>query len=188
MYELYCLVDPTNNKIRYIGYTKRSKLRLREHINTALDKNKSERNSHKSKWIRKLLNKQIIPIYKPLLRNNFEDEIKNLEIDYIKYFKQYYKLTNNTLGGDGTSGRIPTLKERQNLSIKYTGKIRLDLRYKVEILNCKTLEYKIFKDKTEAAYYIGCKENSIMCVSCGNRKKVYNWYVNLIKKGGMLSQ
>jgi len=188
MYELYCLVDPTNNKIRYIGYTKRSKLRLKEHINVALHKTKSERNSHKSKWIKKLLRNDIIPIYKPLVRNNSEDEIKQLEIDFIKYYKKYYKLTNNTLGGDGTSGRSLTLKERQNLSLKYTGVVRPERRYKVEALNSKTLEYKIFEDKTEAAKYIGCKENAIMSVSCGNREKVYNWYIKLIKKGGRLLQ
>lgn len=188
MYELYCLVDPTDNKIRYIGYTKRSTLRLNEHINTAFNINKSERNSYKSKWIRKLSKNDMIPIYKILLRSNFEEEIKQLEIDHIKYYKQYYKLVNGTLGGDGTSGRTPTLKERQNLSIKYTGIIRPERRYKVEALHTKTLEYKIFNDKTEAAKYIGCKENAIMSVSCGNRKKVYNWHVSLIKKGGKLLQ
>ena len=189
MYELYCLLDPNNNKIKYIGYTKRSNKRLKEHINTSLNKNKSESNSYKSKWIKKLLKDNKIPTYKILLRSNSEEEIKQLEIDYIKYFKNYYKLVNNTLGGDGTSGRKPSLKERQNLSLKYKGILKPEKRYKVEILNSKTLEYYIFKDKTEAAKFIGCKENAIMSVSCGNRNKVYNWYVRLInKKGGKLLQ
>lgn len=188
MYELYSLIDPRNNTIAYIGYTKRPKNRLSEHISVSKNLKRSESNSYKSKWIRKLEKVNEKPIYKTLLRTNSEIEIKNLEIDYIKYYKQFYKLKNNTLGGDGTSGRLLSNAEKENLRIKNKGLIKIEQRFNVEILHSKTSEYYIFKDKTEAAKFIGCKENAIMSVSCGHRKTVYKWYVKLVnrKRGTLL--
>ncbi len=187
MYDLYSLIDPRNNTIAYIGYTKRPEQRFNEHLKKAIT-SKAEKNTYKSKWIRKLYEENKKPIYKVLLRTNSIEEVKLLEIDYIAYYKQIYKLKNGTKGGDGTTGYIFSLKDKKNMSLMRSGKLRPNCRFFVEILHSKTFEYKNFKDKTEAAKFIGCSENAIMSVSCGHRKKVYNWYVNLINRnGGTLS-
>jgi len=180
MYELYALLDPENNKIRYIGYTSNPKYRLKEHITLSIKGGRGY-NSHRCKWIRKLLKNNKKPIYKTLLKTYSLDEIKQLEIDHIKYYKQFYKLTNNTLGGDGTKG----LKWSEESKSKIKGRKipGSGIFSKIEILNSKTGEYKLFDNKKEASKYIKCSEKTILSVSCGIRKRVYGWYVNAIKKG-----
>lgn len=177
MYEIYALLDPKDSKIRYIGYTSEPKNRLNNHIRACLKSR--EKNCHRCKWLNSLDER---PLYKTLIRTNSLEEIKQLEIDYIKYYKSLFKLTNNTIGGDGTKGL--KWSEESKSKIKDTRRgIRQDRRYEVRAVNKLTGEHKTFEDKSEAAKYIGCAESSIIDVSIGRRNSVNNWCLKLIKKG-----
>jgi len=182
MYSLYGILDTKDFKTRYIGYTK-SKLekRLQEHWHASYFRR--EKNCHRCKWLRSIYDKKLeVKIYVIRTSDSLE-EIKDLEKKYIKISKKYRKLTNNTIGGDGTSGLKWSEESRKKNSLNKKGILRPDKRFQVFAENIKTGEIKTFLDKTEAAKYIGCKENAIASVSCGIRKKVYNWKVKFIQKG-----
>lgn len=179
MYELYALLDPNNNKIRYIGYTSNPKNRLKEHIISSIGKSRNNI-SHKSNWIKSLKRQDKEPIYKTLIVTNSLEEIKIIEIDYIKYFKNIYNLTNNTKGGDGVNG----LKWSEESKSKIKGRRipRSGEMLKIRAFNIKSGEQKIFENKIEASKYIGCSPSSIISVSCGIRETVYDWKVETIKR------
>lgn len=179
MYEIYALLDPRDTNIRYIGYTSNPKTRLRDHMQSS--RTSREKISHKSNWIRALDKEGLKPIYKTLARTKSLEEIKQLEIDHIAYYKQLYKLTNGTKGGDGVNG----LKWSEESKARIKGKVvpGSGIKFQVEAMHTITGDYKIFKDKSEAASYIKCSESSIVGVSCGQRNSVNKWYVKLIKKG-----
>lgn len=181
IYELYALLDPNDNKIRYIGYTSNPKNRLKEHISSSIG-NSRNNISHKSNWIKSLQKQNKEPIYKTLIITNSLEEIKLIEIDYIKYFRKIYNLTNNTKGGDGVNGLKWSEESKSKIKgrkIPGSGEM-----LEIEAFNIKSREYKIFKDKIEASKYIGCSPSSIISVSCGRRKTVFNWNTKTIKKKG----
>jgi len=98
---LYTLKDPETQHIRYVGYTKRPKVRLWEHIRDA----KKGIDTHKSNWIRTLLLKSLSPVFEIILENDNQDDIILEEINLIKELKESgIKLTNKTDGGDGQRG------------------------------------------------------------------------------------
>lgn len=176
MYELYALIDPKDSKIRYIGYTSDPKLRFRSHISSSLkSRNKI---SHKSNWIRDLKQDNLEPIYKTLIRSKNLENIKQLEIDHIKYYNQFYKLTNNTKGGDGVNG----LKWSKENKAKIKGRIipgGRNIPAKIEILNLKSGEYRILNNKTEVAEYIKCSPSTVR----GHHNRLVNgWYINYCKR------
>lgn len=53
---IYGLIDPITNELRYVGKTVDIKRRYKRHINEV-----NLHNSHKDRWIRKLLNNNHIP-------------------------------------------------------------------------------------------------------------------------------
>jgi predicted GIY-YIG superfamily endonuclease len=55
MYFLYKLIDPITKEVKYIGYTKRPKTRLWEHIRDA----KVGIKTYKCDWIRSLINEAV---------------------------------------------------------------------------------------------------------------------------------
>ena len=101
MYYLYTLKDPITLDVRYVGFTKRPKTRIWEHIRDA----KKGVKTHKSKWISKLLNESLIPILEIVIEKENRDDIVTEEIKLIKYLRDNNKsLTNHTDGGDGQRG------------------------------------------------------------------------------------
>lgn len=100
---IYGLIDPITNELRYVGKTVNINRRYKRHINEV-----NLHNSHKDRWIRKLLNNNHIPeiIVIDLVKTN---EWQYWEIFYIEYFKFLgCNLTNGTKGGDeppSTKGR-----------------------------------------------------------------------------------
>lgn len=172
MYELYALIDPKDSKIRYIGYTSNSKNRLREHINTSIKtRNKI---SHKSNWIRSLKDNNLEPIYKTLIKTTSLESIKQLEIDYIFYYKDKYNLVNGTKGGDGVNG----LKWSDESRAKIKGRIIPRKQYKVELTNIKDNNIVILDNKEEAASFIGCK---ISTIRGHHSRPVYGWLIKSIE-------
>ena len=95
---IYCLIDPRDNQIRYIGKSNNPKQRLKNHCNPA-----RYRPTHKFNWIRKLRQLELKPILKIL-------EEVDIEIwkQKEKYWIDFYKsegcnIVNYTDGGDGLS-------------------------------------------------------------------------------------
>lgn len=120
---IYSLSDE-NGDIRYIGKTGNIKRRLKDHITES-----KSNYTHKNNWISSLLKKNIIP--------NIEiiDEVPDIEweyweIHYISLFKSWgYKLTNKTIGGNGTGsgpsnpnyGKKLTEEHKRKCSLKLQG-------------------------------------------------------------------
>lgn len=89
MYFLYKLVDPITEEIKYIGYTKRPKVRLWEHIRDA----KRGLKTYKCDWIRSLIIKNQKPIIEIISSFEYQDEVTKEEIRLIKELKESgYKL------------------------------------------------------------------------------------------------
>jgi len=98
MYYIYALIDPTDNRIRYIGKTNNIKERLKRHIK---DCKKHGFWTPKNQWIKSLLEKNVKPQIQPLLETTKED-VNKYEIEYIKKYRELIPdLTNDTDGGDG---------------------------------------------------------------------------------------
>ncbi len=110
---IYALIDPENNIVRYIGKTVVPKFRLSGHISES-----KITNTYKSKWIRKLLRKNLKPIFKILKICNLSDFVK-YETEYINLYKSRY-LTNSDDTGQGNINRRKEIIDR---AAKKTSKI-----------------------------------------------------------------
>lgn len=98
--KIYCLYNPYNSKIRYIGRTKSSlKRRLSQHICKA---NKNYSNSHKENWIRSLLKNGIRPKIK-LLKTLYCSWLEShlIEKQLIEKYYVKHSLVNGVDAGPG---------------------------------------------------------------------------------------
>lgn len=116
---VYFLCEPDSEVIRYVGYTSMPTRRLAGHVASAL---KYQRNTHKDNWIRSLARDGKQPVMKITRVVASVDEAKQLEIAFIADLQASgHRLTNATLGGDGTTGcralrgRKLTLSHRQKV-------------------------------------------------------------------------
>lgn len=146
-YIIYSLSDPTTKQVRYIGQTKKDD-RLEKHLLGC--KNCTDKNLHKCRWINNLKYNYLDPIYKELLETTSE-KVDNLEIELIKHYKQFSKLTNIADGGKGHSGK-QTIEHINNVNA--TRGPRPDSRKKVIIKNTITGEELIFQHVNKAAEYL----------------------------------
>ena len=95
-YYIYTLSDPTSKEIRYIGYTKDLKDRLRRHMSDSYLK---ELWTAKNRWLKYLKNNNMKPIME-VLDECDETNFKEYEIYWISQFKTWcFRLTNMTIGG-----------------------------------------------------------------------------------------
>lgn len=168
--ELYALLDPDNNTIRYIGYTINPEKRLKSHIYNCTTYR--ERNCHRCHWISKLKNNNKYPIYKTLFVVD-KDKVKNLEIQLISHYKQFSKLVNNTKGGDGISGFKWT--EEQKAKLKGRKFPKWKLWKAVIITNIKTKEEIEFPCAEKASEYIRCSISSVKHCIDGQRNSVFGY-------------
>jgi len=106
---IYVLIDPTTEKIRYVGKTKNlPKTRLSGHITEA---KKLYNNTHKSRWIRKLLKQNLKPEIEII------DEIPKYEYElweefYIKLLKSFgAPLVNSDETGRGNTNAKHNFKK-----------------------------------------------------------------------------
>lgn len=116
IYKIYALIDPLTDEIRYIGYTSKSlEKRLKSHI---YDCNRTK--SHKTNWIRSLLNKGLKPIIKQLNETNEIKVCLDMEVYYISL---YDNLTNSTSGGETskTYRKDVLIKMSENRKGKHKG-------------------------------------------------------------------
>lgn len=117
---IYKLIDPTTNQIRYIGQTDDIKRRYNNHISSSLNKNSKSYNTHKSSWIRKVVNSNLLPIIEVLEECNSLEQSNIRERYYIeKLTNEGYKLTNSYIS-DVTEFSLDT---REKMSNARKGKI-----------------------------------------------------------------
>ena len=121
-YKVYALIDPRNNRVKYIGITKRSiEIRLKEHID-----DKKSRKTYKAFWINKLKSLGLTPSIKIIKKNLSADLAKEYEIHYIGFYKLEGKLTNSTSGGDGIRDYRHSKETKALLKLKLTGRTLSD--------------------------------------------------------------
>lgn len=106
---IYTLSDQNGN-IRYIGKTKDIKRRFREHI-----KNYDNSESYKNNWIKSLVKKGDYPVISILDEVEYEDS-SFFEMYWISQLECWgFKLTNLTIGGEGTIGYKFSDEQKQKM-------------------------------------------------------------------------
>ena len=109
-YTIYKLIDPTDNKVRYIGLTFNDlRMRLKSHLS-------EPGKSHKIFWIKKLKKQGLKPIIESVEENiSTYDEACQREIYYIDHFKSLgCDLTNMATGGN--KNKIMSKESRKKMS------------------------------------------------------------------------
>lgn len=95
---IYILIDPRNNLVRYVGKTNNIKKRYRAHNNITRDKS-----THKRNWINELKNIGLKPLME-VIDVVYIDDWPYWESYWINQMKVWgFKLVNSTTGGDGTT-------------------------------------------------------------------------------------
>jgi group I intron endonuclease len=119
--KLYCLKCPYTLEIRYIGITNKDlKGRLSRHIHES-----KYRDNHKSNWIRKLMSDNKIPIIELIIDGLEYEESLNIEIEYIKKYRDMgFNLVNISDGGDFNPSKLQSVRDK--ISKKLTGIKRSD--------------------------------------------------------------
>jgi hypothetical protein len=117
---IYCLYDPTDCKIRYIGRTRKAlEIRLIEHISKSKYYNKyfPNRNPpHKVNWINSLLKKGVEPKIKKLTEIKGWNESYIFETTLIGKYKNKFNLLNAQDRGIGPESRITTEDTKKLIS------------------------------------------------------------------------
>lgn len=99
MIYIYTLSDELGNT-RYVGQTNNPSRRYKGHIRRSVSEKSEEFDTHKSRWIRKLLLRNIFPVMEIIDISNTRDEANDNEdfyIDYLTYLGM--KLTNSSCRG-----------------------------------------------------------------------------------------
>jgi len=93
---IYSLSDPNTNEIRYIGQTDNINRRYNDHLANTINENSTEYNTHKSRWIRKLMLNNLYPIISIIETTNTLIDSNIREKFYIKKLTdEGVKLTNS---------------------------------------------------------------------------------------------
>jgi len=94
---IYALIDPNNDKVRYIGKSKNPKKRFYSHIRDA----KKRKKTKKQLWILELIGKKTLPYIKIIAEHIDENEARIIEEkNVIKHIKTVYNIH---LPGKGSS-------------------------------------------------------------------------------------
>jgi hypothetical protein len=107
---IYKLIDPRNDKVRYVGWCKNVRQRYNEHLSEA----RRGFIGHKNNWIRSLLKEELKPIVE-IIENILYKNKTEREQYWIKFYGRD-NLTNGTDGGEGALGWVPSIEQRQKMS------------------------------------------------------------------------
>lgn len=180
---IYCLIDPRDNQIRYVGKSNNPKERLKNHCNPA-----RYRPTYKFNWIKKLRQLELKPILKILEEVDIEIW-KQKEKYWIDFYKsEGFNLVNYTDGGDGLSfgnqtsfkiGNVPWNKNKQRLQ-KTKNKISNSLKGLKNKPLVSVIQYTIndeylneYGSITEAAKVTNSSISKI-CLVCQGKRKTHN--------------
>lgn len=99
-FSIYYLIDPTDDRTRYVGYSRNPIKRYETHVLQSF-----ERRTHKETWIHSLVEQDILPVLSIRCIVQDADEAKRIEVALIAMLKRRgIDLTNGTRGGDGSAG------------------------------------------------------------------------------------
>lgn len=162
MIKIYTLKHPITNEIRYIGKTKNELyLRKWQHISAATRKSVTNYNSN---WVKSLLKVNLKPIIEELDCSEDSEYACFLEKYWISQFKTWgFRLTNLTLGGEGTIGITP--KD----SVKYLKAISV-LQY--DLTGNFIQEFKSYGD---AKRYLKIKSSTAIKKAVRNKSTCFNF-------------
>jgi group I intron endonuclease len=121
-YLIYGLVDPRDRSLRYIGKSSQGLQRAREHCYPSY---LNVDHSYCGNWIRKLQSLELSYTYITIEEFEDADILSQAEIFWISYFRAMgCRLTNMTLGGEGSLGYTPSQETRVKISLANKGKVR----------------------------------------------------------------
>lgn len=158
MIKIYCLYDPVECKVRYIGRTSKKVLthRLIEHITKAKYFEKyyeGKRLPYRVNWIKKILSEEREPKIKLLTEIEGWSESHQFERELIKKWKEVRDLVNLEDRGEGNKNRIVTDEDKKNISNS------LKEYYKTSV-NAKSKTVYVYNLKGE---YLRSFESGIKC-------------------------
>jgi hypothetical protein len=164
--KVYVLKDPTTDEIRYVGITTRTlEQRLRGHLRDVIAR--PDLNYHKIAWIKHLQKGGLIPKIEQIDEFDTIEEAKEAEVDYIAKYKDQYRLTNGTAGGDHMGFRVydrEVVLKRKN--------IKAVVQY--NIFGEKIAEYPITEDAVRAE---GLSSGSKITMCCKGKRKHAHGYI-----------
>lgn len=144
---IYLLYDPTFvSKKVYVGKTTNPLRRWREHIT-----NKDYNDTHKDRWIKKLLIRNALPELKVIYIVPKNKNWKRVEKKFISLLKWCgIKLANSTSGGAGVSNPIKCVRDKMSRAKKKYNNLKLHKIWYDMINSCyntKAAHYSIYGAK-----------------------------------------
>ncbi len=116
--EVYILIDPLTQQIRYVGQSKNARVRYSQHLR---DAERRPRNYRVYNWINHLTKLNQKPILRIIELTNDPD---SSETYWIEFFRNSgFDLCNHTNGGKGPNGKIHSEEFKQMISHIHKGKI-----------------------------------------------------------------
>ena len=150
MIKIYCLYDPLECKVRYVGRTSKKVLehRLIEHITKAryFEKyHEGKRLPYRVNWIKKLLKEGREPKIKLLTEIEGWKESHDFERALINKWKDKQNLVNSEDRGEGGKNRIITAEDRVKISDSLKEYYKTNLNGRAKTVNVFDLEGKYLK-------------------------------------------
>ena len=157
---IYVLKDPILKEIRYVGQTNNLERRYSRHLANSLNEKSNEYQTYKSRWIRKIIKENNLPIIEIIEEcDNYLESNKKEKYYIEKFTSEGFKLTNS-----GCSDVTEASKDtREKMSLAKKG---------------KSLEFLIGKEKAEICrnrFYEMCiNKNPNKCWDPEVREKISN--------------
>lgn len=152
---VYAMIDPRNHEIRYIRKSCSGMDRPKAHMYPS---NYNRLKTYQYSWIKKLLSLNLIPIIE-VLEETEKEKLSATEMHYIRLAKEEgHCLTNLTMGGDGTTGRVVSQEVKDRMSRKYKGR-KMPAETMRKMLMANTVVEFIQKKKKEKLVSLALKEN-----------------------------
>jgi hypothetical protein len=108
---IYTLSDPSTMEIRYVGQTNEPKRRFNDHISSSVNESSDSYDTYKARWIRKIINNNLVPIMSIIDSCSSFEESNKLEKIYVENLtKDGYRLTNSHVT-DVTEFSVETRKK-----------------------------------------------------------------------------
>lgn len=109
IYYIYALIDPRDDRIRYVGKASNIKRRFSQHCSIQREKN------HRANWLTKLRSLELEPTLK-IIEECGGSNWSERETYWIRYYRELgCDLVNATGGGEGATGRIITDETRRKM-------------------------------------------------------------------------
>lgn len=189
---IYILIDPKDNKVKYVGKTCSVSKRYSAHIN-------DKRKSHKRSWIVSLAKEGLKPIIE-VIDEVSKDNWQLWEQHYISLYKSWgFKLTNHPLrlGGEGFNKGNPswrkgiplTLREKEHLRQINLGKVQSKETIEKRVKSIKEVVRKSIEEK---GFYISTQHKESLRKSrlgkCVSRESIKKRTATRKEKGFVLTE